>query len=521
VHGRPDQRRLAGTARGGLVNLAGAAVAGLAGFVVTWLVARALGPVRAGGFFAGTAAFVMAGTAAKLGTPTGLVYFLARLRAGGAGPAALRACLRTGLVPVAVAAVVAGAALWRYAPGLARLTARGTPGAGYAPALRVLAVLLPAAVLSDTLLAATRGFRAMLPGVLVDRLARPVAQVAALGALYLAGVRAAPGYALGWAAPYLASAVLAGAALARLVRAAGTATGTVDGTGAPAARTWQPPPTGFWRFTAPRALASSAQLALNRFDVLLLATMAGLRAAAVYAVAGRFLVLGQFANQAISQAVQPRLAERLAGGDTAGANELYQACTGWLVLAAWPLYLGVAGYTGTYLGLFGPGYRHATGPVLVLAAAAMVATGCGMVDMVLAMAGRTSWNLVNVLLALAVNIAVDVLAIPRWGVLGAALGLAAALVVNNVVPVVQVAAVLGLHPFGRGTLVAAALALACFGVPAVAGGPLNARGPAVAALAAALGLAGYAAGAYRLRRVLRLDVLAGRWTGPGGGSRDG
>src|SRR5207237_8711303 len=99
----------AGAARGGAANLAVSSYAGLAGFGVTWLAARALGPVQAGGFFAATAAFTLSGTVAKLGTPTGLVYFLARLRARDASATALRQCVRTGVVPVAAASVVAAA----------------------------------------------------------------------------------------------------------------------------------------------------------------------------------------------------------------------------------------------------------------------------------------------------------------------------------------------------------------------------------------------------------------------------
>src|SRR5439155_1411577 len=220
----------AGVARGGAANLAGAAFAGLAGFGVTWLAARALGPVQAGGFFAATAAFTLAGTVAKLGTPTGLVYFLARLRARDASATALRQCVRTGVVPVAAASVVAAAVLWFAA------------APAYATQSRVLAVFLPVAVLCDTLLAATRGCRRM-------------------------------------------------------------------------------------------------------------------RAAALYAVASRFLVFGQMVNQALLLAVQPRLAELLGTKDRAGASTLYRTATAWLILAVWPVYLGTAVFASVYLGLFGSGYR--------------------------------------------------------------------------------------------------------------------------------------------------------------------
>ena len=79
----------------------------------------------------------------------------------------------------------------------------------------------------------------------------------------------------------------------------------------------------FWAFTAPRAVASGAQTALQSIDVLLVASLAGLAPAAAYAVAGRFIVLGQLANGAISQAVQPRLAEKLSTHDWVGAARLY------------------------------------------------------------------------------------------------------------------------------------------------------------------------------------------------------
>ncbi len=512
---------LRGVARGGLANLVGAVVAGLAGFTVTWLVARGLGPDEAGGFFAGTAAFVIVGMLAKLGTQTSLVYFLARLRARGASAGAIRACLRLGLVPVAVAAVLTGLAMALCAPELARLTARGEVTAAYVTQLRVLALFLPLGVLSDTLLAATRGFRAMRPTVVLDKIIRPGTQVLALVILTALASRAAAGYAAAWAAPYLISAALAAVALHHRVPTADPPPAVDPAPGpalVPAAR---PPsdnpvaggPPGhidagtFWRFSGTRAVASVAQLALNRFDVLLLAALAGLRAAAVYAVAGRFIVLGQFASQAVNQAVQPRIAERLALGDLAGANQLYQTATGWLVLATWPLYLGIATFAPVYLGLFGPGYASAGTVVVVLAGAMLVATGCGMVDIVLAMAGRTWWNLANVSTALGVNIAVDLLLIPDHGAVGAAVGLACALVANNVIPLVQINAALGLHPFGPGMLTAAALAVGCFGGLGLLLVAIFGARPATAIATVLAGGVLYLGAAVALRPVLQIDAF--------------
>ena len=117
------------------------------------------------------------------------------------------------------------------------------------------------------------------------------------------------------------------------------------------------------------------------------------------------------------------------------------------------------------------------------------------------------------MLALAVTLGVDLVAIPRLGAFGAALGLAAAVCVNNLVPLAQIGYALGLHPFGRPTFVAAGLAVACFGVPAlvtrIVAGDRPAALVAAGALATALGGAAYAVGALRLRRTLALSVLKG------------
>lgn len=471
---------LRGAARGGLANLAGTVCTGIAGLGVTWLAARALDPHGAGAFFAATAVFGLGVTVAKLGVQTSLVYWPARMRAVG-DLSRLGECLRTALVPLAVAAFVIAGGLWLAADLLP----------GQADLVRTLAVFLPAAAASDALLAATRGLRVMRPTVLLDRVMRPAAQLVLLTLVWVTGWGPDVFAAL-WALPYLPAALLAGFALTRLRARIGPTAAVAE----PSDFT----PRRFWAFTVPRAVASLAQMALQRVDVLLVAALAGLAPAAMYAVAGRFVILGQFVNQGVTQSVQPRLAERLAVRDTAGANLLYRQSTAWVVITCWPLYLLMFAYAHQYLDLFGEQYEGGVDIVRLLAATMMVATACGMVDVVLAMAGRTWWNLANVGLALASMLAVDAVLIPRHGAFGAAVGLCAAVLVNNLVPLVQVVRGLGLHPFGRSTLIACGLATACFAVPQLAVLPLH--GLIVKFAATGAGAAVYCYAVVRLRNVL-------------------
>lgn len=436
-------------ARGGLLNLAGAAVAAVAGVALTIAVTRGLPQDAAGTFFTLTSLFLLAEMVARLGTGTGLVYFIARLRALGS-PHRIRAFQRVALAPVVVVSLVVSAVLIGWAPAWARLV--GGDGDATRTAVVLLAVLLPVTALSDTLLSATRGFATMLPTVTLDRIGRPLVQ------LVLVAVTAGGGSLVllsgAWALPWAGSAVLAWLWLRRL------GAGLPEGPGDPGPAPWRE----FWSFTWARAINSLAALALQRLDIILVTALSGPAEAAVYTAASRFLVVGQLTSTAVATAAQPRLAELLALGDRASAKALYQSATAWVVLLTWPFYLVCVVLADVILMVFGEGYADGRPVVLVLAGAMLLATACGMVDMLLNMAGRTSWTLANSLVALAVMIVVDLALIPPLGMLGAGIGWAAAILTNNLLPLAQLWSTMGLHPFGRATLGAAALSAACFGL---------------------------------------------------------
>jgi O-antigen/teichoic acid export membrane protein len=461
------REELRGTARGGLVNLVGAAVSGIGGLAVTWLAAVALSPAEAGAFFAATSVFLLAGAMARLGTPTGLVYWVARLHKNGRD-GAVGSVLRLGLWPAAIASMAAALALLFAAPMFAR-----------PDLVRLIAVFLPASVAMEALLAATRGYRLMGPSVLIDKLGRTVAQLIGLGAISVAGTASALTITFAWVLPYLPAAVAAGWYLLRRHRRSRPDPGFPDRVSARA----------FWGFTAPRAAAGVAQLGLQRLDIIMVAALAGLGPAAVYTVATRFVIVGQMASGAVGQSVQPRAAAAMAAGEPASARALYQASTAWIVSLTWPVYLGVALLADWYLRLFGGEYvgEDARWVVWILVPAMMFSSACGVVDSMLSMAGKTSWQLIDVSVALAVNIGLNLALIPSLGVVGAAIAWAAAVLVNNVVPLAQLWRTFGLHPFGaltRRALLAAGLG---FGVLPLAVAPL---GPLWAAAAiAAAGLA--------------------------------
>ncbi|MGW5681129.1 lipopolysaccharide biosynthesis protein [Nonomuraea sp. NPDC003754] len=422
--GREGRGAVGRVARGGIAGITGAGAGALAQFLLAVVVTRAFTVEQAGTFFTAVALALMVAGIAKLDAGNGLVYFIARARTY--DYRGISGYVRAAVAPGAVLSLAAGVLLH--------------------PQLGPLALALPCIVVADVLLAATRGFGAMRPTVLLDGIVLPVAQLALVAAVayavpagLLPGVPV-PGVLAGaWGVPYLMVVVLAAVSLrARLPR-----TPYLPGT----AR-------DLWRHTAPRSAAGAIQAVFQRLDIVVVALLAGPAQVACYTAATRFRVVGQLANQGLAQAAQPRLVRALAEDDLARARELYQVTTMWLVLLTWPVWLGYAVLAPWLLRVFGTGYGHAVPIALVLAGTMMVATACGMVDVVLTSAGHTTTSLANLLAAVGFTVLLDLALIPAHGALGAALGWSGGVLLKNLLPLWQIHQRYGLRPFGRHSMTA-------------------------------------------------------------------
>jgi len=361
----------------------------------------------------------------------------------------------------------------------------------------------------------------MRPTVVVDRIGRSGAQL--LGVVVATGAGSSALLAPLWALPYVPAGLGAWLWLSRVrrratpipltpseiqLRAAGRSQRAVrrDVLGQAVTNvSWRT----FWRFTAPRSLATAAQIIIQRLDIVLVGVMKGPVQAAIYAAATRFLVVGQLGNAAISMAAQPQFTHLFAVRDRRGANTVYQATTAWLILLTWPLFLLAILFGPEVLAIFGHSYRAGSHVMVILGLAMLVATACGQVDVVLTTAGRSSWSLANGLLAVGVNVGVDVALIPRFGITGAAIGWAAAIAVTNLLPLVQVAVAIGVHPFGPGSAAACLLTTLSFGLIPLAGRALAGTGAVASSVAVVTGMAVMGAGLWRFRDVLHLAVMPG------------
>jgi O-antigen/teichoic acid export membrane protein len=515
-----DKHHLSRLAAGGLLSLLGSAVSAVAGIALVAVVTQGFTKSEAGILFTTTSVFVIVTAATQLGTEVGLVRWLPSLRATGRH-AEIRQLLWLSLIPVLVLSTVVGALMYATAdPVASRLIGSSQRDIG-ATMLRSLSFFVPVSALGSALLAATRGMGTMRPTVLIDGFGRSLGQPLVLLAVAQSGGAAA--LAIGWVAPYGVAAILSAWALGRQVRRAGRTvrqTGTASESPIPP-QTPEPRRTlsaDFWSFTRPRAVATLAQAALKRLDIVLVAALRSPAEAAVYTAATRFIVFGQLGVQAIQQSLSPQLGGLFASGDTRTAQSLFRTATAWTMSFAWPIYITCAFVGGIILAIFGD-YSEGRSVIVILALAMLLSTASGAVDSVLLMAGRSWLSLGNTLAALAVNVVANLLLLPDLGIVGAAIAWALAIVTRNVLALLQVRYLLDIKAgLGPARWVALSASLS-YGVPGLVLFFAGVEEWVSLTIFMLLSTPIYAALLWRRREALNLGLLASTIGARAGGRR--
>jgi O-antigen/teichoic acid export membrane protein len=432
---------VAATARGGWWGFLGSTVNVVFGYLLVTLVTRALGAHGSGVVFTGVAVFTILSNTCKLGADTGLVRFVSRDVAT-AGGRQVGSLLRIAVVPGAAASTAAAALLF-LSPSTATLLLPNLAPEDAVTLVRLFALFLPLATVSLILLAATQGYGTVVPFIGVEQIGKPVLRVL----IAVPVVLLAPGVlslAAAWLVPSLAGALVAWLALRRC-RASGRRTPGAD---AAAARR------GFWAFAAPRAVSSVFDISAVWVGVILLSGLATSEEAGIYTAVGRVVVAGTLLQLAIRLAVAPEISRLLAVDEIEQACHLHRISTRWSVLFSWPLLVFLASFPGTVLSLFGPEFTQGADALVVLCVASAANVGVGNAQTVLLMAGKSSWHLAVTGAAFTVQLTVGILAVPRMGVLGAALSWGAAIVVENLTAAALVRRYPGFTTVDRGYLAA-------------------------------------------------------------------
>ncbi|MEZ5372570.1 MAG: polysaccharide biosynthesis C-terminal domain-containing protein [Microthrixaceae bacterium] len=515
-----DRTQLGGVARGGALNLGAALIYGVANFALLWVLNHELGTAAAGVALVGIAAFNILARVAELGSATGLIRWISRLRAVHAADVIPR-MMTVGLVPVMAISLLFAWFLGAQSGRLAEVFANGEGVTQLSRVFLALAPLLPIAVLETVLVSATRGFDVMWPQAAIEKVGRALLlPIAVLVTTRLGGDVVA--VARVWALTNLVALIPAVMVWRRLLattrthpadlddpRVAFAAPGTAHAQGDPGfdRNSWAAAAKAFWGFSAPRAAGQTFEVSIAWVDTLLVSALVSTSAAGIYASGTRYVLLGAFISEAIMQVVGPRVSGLMAKERGRATSHLVRTAAGWQTALTWPIYLLAIGFAPVLLGVFGSEVLAAQGALIALSFGLMAFSLFGPAGSVILMGGRSSQAMGNAAIAVAFNLVGNLALIPWLGITGAGIVWALTLVLLVGLPAWQAQEQMHLDMVSWSALWTAGLATATIGVPALFFRVFFGATWTSLVLAGLTGVIAYAVGMWRFRSETGLDEL--------------
>jgi O-antigen/teichoic acid export membrane protein len=430
---RGDDRELVALARGGGLNFIGAAVTQVGTMVLLLLLTRHLSKTDVGLFRQSFALFSLLQIVALLGLAQALTRYVAVFRAD-RDRSAVIGTIRYCMLLASGASVVVGVGLY-VASGWLATGLYDNPG--LQQPIQFVALALPPATITMAALAACSGFRTMRPNAFIGLMLDPVLRVVLTAVVIMTGGGLISVMWVFAIVPYV-TAVLALAWLWVLMRGP-RVHARVE------ARQIR-------RFASISWLTTFTTQGLLWLDQLILPLYVSSADLAIYSVATSIVVLATFAMSPISQSLAPRVADLTRRGELRRLAIAYKAAASWMTRFALPFFAIIFIFPRPLLALFGPGYGTGAIVTIILAFGKLTDVLTGPCGTMLNQAGLNRLSLYDNLATLAINIGLNFLLIPTYGIEGAAVAWTVSLVVVNAARAIQVRQyIVPTWPFNEGT----------------------------------------------------------------------
>lgn len=175
-------------------------------------------------------------------------------------------------------------------------------------------------------------------------------------------------------------------------------------------------------FSIPLAFGSFAWLVLLWTDVLMLGYFRPAAEVGIYRAASQTSLLMNIIAGSLITAFSPMIADLYSRGERKEVEKIFQTSSRWSLALTLPLFLIMVVAGDDILRIFGAEFAAGWIPLMILCTGHLVRAGAGgMAIQMLSMTGHQYLKLYTDLGLAALNIGLNILLIPKWGALGAAI----------------------------------------------------------------------------------------------------
>lgn len=397
------------------------------GFLARLVIARLLGPVDYGGVTIGIALLTTASTLVVVGTDTGVGRYLPRYD----DPSRRRGVLVSAYQVVVPLSVVAGATVALLAGPIAEYVFHDL---SLVPIIRIFGLTIPFGGFVKLTVGSIRGMKQALPRVYIRNIGLPLTRFALVAAVVFLGFGAV-GVSWAYAAAYGTAAVLS---IYYLVRH----TSLLSETEA----------TGMHRelltFSVPLMITATMNVLFQNIDIFVLGNNFSRETVAVYGAIFPLATLLTTLLVGFAFVFMPTISELQSNGEYERMYRTYRIVCKWIFLVSLPIFLVFVMYPELVIRYtFGPKYVEGSLALAILAVGFFSHAVAGPSGDTLTALGHPRLVMYTNVLVVGVNLVLNLILVPRYSLIGAAVASAIGFILMNGLYLTQLYRESGMHPF--------------------------------------------------------------------------
>ena len=429
-----EDSNVAKVARGAGISTAGQGAGRVFAFATQVILARLLGRELYGFFTLGVAVVNGVHILSRFGMENGVVRYVAHYREEGDDARVRGTIIQVLLVTLAISLALS-AVMFFGAGFIVERLPRNDDATFMVTVLRAFAFVLPFFVFMSMTAWATQGFKTVTYAAYIQQLIRPGLFLVFAGVCYAIGAST-----IGVIAAYGLAMFLAGLAGLYYLRKLFP---PLFDRRTPAIFETR----SLFGVSVPMSIAQGAQYLNNWSAILILGAFAAAGPAGVFNAAARtatFLTIVRFAFSGI---FSPIISGLHARRDTEEMGRLYKDVSRWIFTGAFVLFLVLVVFAPQIMSIFGQGFGAGATALVIVAVAQLYSSSVGPAPRMLAMTENQNLTMIATAIAAVTGVVASLVLVPPFGLLGAAIGMATAIITENTLTMSAVKWRLGYWPF--------------------------------------------------------------------------
>lgn len=201
------------------------------------------------------------------------------------------------------------------------------------------------------------------------------------------------------------------------------------------------------RFSWPLFFAQFFGHVLLWADVFILGLLRSAGEVGIYGAAQKTALIGTMMIGAFNSIFGPIISDLYNRKEFKNLNDYFKIVTKWIFTLNFPVSLILIFYAPLILHIFGSEYIHGTTCLIILCLGWLIHSSVGPVFQMNTMTGKPVLNFINTFSMLLLNIILNILLIPKYGIIGAAFATSISIGLASTIAILQVYYFLKMHPY--------------------------------------------------------------------------